>query len=390
MDLDRLRRLAGIVEDGPIIGAPKGSQKDSKMGTDEPSKYMRGGEWEAYREPQGVSSDAGKIAGGRKGGETKSKNKKMSESQEALDAILNKSFGFWYNPYENYVLPDQEWSDPENGHSRAAIHDLYIDDLQGYQQRAHDDMYALETAMRHGWIRGVNAGSMLMLQGIDEKHSADAYKALADYFPMFPELQTVELATLDGAGNKSVRVNEASEMGTFAGGPGHSGDLVPRHRDATTMNMVKDTNGETRNRVKMDGSESPLKMVKQQVKKQNTNESIRRQRSSGYSAEYDLRDNNDVETLGTAVVTDGVIEVLAVRNDLNEEHHGQFLSRLLSTIVRDADMANANLAIGLKDPDDLTQKRFLERFGFRETQGGVMKRNAGAITPPSVQANRTI
>lgn len=62
------------------VGAKQGSQKWSRMGTDDPSKYMGSGEWEAYREPQGVNSTAGKIAGGRKKGTTKSKNKKMSES----------------------------------------------------------------------------------------------------------------------------------------------------------------------------------------------------------------------------------------------------------------------------------------------------------------------
>jgi hypothetical protein len=76
-------KFTDLREKGPIIGAPKGSQKDSRLtpGTDDPSKYMRGGEWEAYTEPQGVSSDAGKIAGGKKKGTTKTKNKKISEMQ---------------------------------------------------------------------------------------------------------------------------------------------------------------------------------------------------------------------------------------------------------------------------------------------------------------------
>ena len=46
------------------------------------------------------------------------------------------------------------------------------------------------------------------------------------------------------------------------------------------------------------------------------------------------------------------------------------------------------LAIPLDNPDDLQHKRFLERFGFREVGKGVMKRNAGSVTPPSVPTAR--
>lgn len=87
---------------GPIIGAPKGSQKDSRLtpGTDDPSKYMRGGEWEAYTEPQGVNSNAGKIAGGEKKGTTRTKNKKVSENK-GIEQFADQ--GLAENPSRQYV-----------------------------------------------------------------------------------------------------------------------------------------------------------------------------------------------------------------------------------------------------------------------------------------------
>ena len=261
-------KLSDLIEKGPIIGAPKGSQKDARLspGTDEPSKYMRGGEWEAYREPQGVSSPAGKIAGGVKKGTTRTKNKKMSEG------------------------------------------------------------------------------------------------------PILP-----------------------------AGGPGSSGDLVPRHRDATTINMVRDTNADTRKRTPMANNKAPTKQAIAKVKKSLTdtpgntkaiNEAVPRLKPREYNADYTLRDDRDTEDLGEARVRLGVIELLAVRNDFAEDFNGHIMSRLLSTIVQDADLANANLAIQLNDPSDIQHKRFMERFGFRETQNGIMKRNAGSTRPTSVPTAR--
>ena len=89
----KLNDLMREASKGPIIGAPKGRQKDSRMGTDDPSKYMRGGEWEAYREPQGIKSKAGKIASGQTKGTTRTKNKKMSE-----DAQIDKAQTLVSNP----------------------------------------------------------------------------------------------------------------------------------------------------------------------------------------------------------------------------------------------------------------------------------------------------
>lgn len=268
--------VAGESKGGPIIGAPKGSQKDARLtpGTDEPSKYMRGGEWEAYREPQGVNSDAGKIAGGTKKGTTKTKNKKTSES----------------------VLP--------------------------------------------------------------------------------------------------------------AGGPGASGDLVPRDPHATTIAMVKDTAAANIDKApKIPGAEAPTKLVKKTVKKSLDNrpgnvsdineqverilsEAIPRVVPQDYSADYELRDDRDTDTIGVARISHGVIELLSVRNDIVEDFNGHIMSRLLTTIVRDADAANANLAIALDDPADQQHKRFMERFGFRTVGRNVMKRNAGSVTPPSVPTAR--
>ena len=268
-------KLSDLIEKkkGPIIGAPRGSQKDARMGTDDPAKYMRGGEWEAYREPQGVHSDAGKIAGGVKKGETRTKNKKTSES----------------------IQP---------------------------------------------------------------------------------------------------------------GGPGTSGDLVPRDHHATTVAVFKDTQKPNRERSpSLPGADAPLKTVKRTVKKSLDdrpgnvsdineqveailNEAIPKVMPRDYNAVYELLDDKNEDTIGVARIEHGVIEILSVRNDLAEDFEGHIMSRLLSTIVRDADLADANLAIAMDDPSNLGQKRFMERFGFRDVGKGILKRNAGSVTPPSVLTAR--
>lgn len=169
--------------------------------------------------------------------------------------------------------------------------------------------------------------------------------------------------------------------------------------------MVKDTAAANiKKSPNLPGSEAPTKFVKKQIKKSLDNrpgnisdineavnkilaEAIPRVTPSDYSADYDLRDDENQESIGVASITHGVIELLSVRNDVIEDYNGHIMSRLLSTIVRDADAANAHLAIPLDNPDDLQHKRFLERFGFRAVGEGIMKRNAGSVTPPSVPSN---
>ncbi len=113
-------------------------------------------------------------------------------------------------------------------------------------------------------------------------------------------------------------------------------------------------------------------------------EAIPRVLPKDYSADYELRDDKDQNTIGVARINHGVIELLSVRNDIAEDFTGHVMSRLMNTIVRDADSANANLAIALDDPSDQQHKRFMERFGFRFVGRNIMKRNAGSVTPPSV------
>jgi hypothetical protein len=196
------------------------------------------------------------------------------------------------------------------------------------------------------------------------------------------------------------------DEGFAPGGVGSSGDMVPREPHATTIAMVKDTlDPNIKKAPKLAGSEAPTKFVKKQIKKSLDNrpgnisdvtesvnkilaEAIPRVTPQDYSADYDLRDDKNQESIGAASITHGVIELLSVRNDVIEDYTGHIMSRLLSTIVRDADAANAHLAIPLDNPDDLQHKRFLERFGFREVGNGIMKRNAGSVTPPSVPTAR--
>jgi len=145
---------------------------------------------------------------------------------------------------------------------------------------------------------------------------------------------------------------------------------------------------------KLSASKAPKKFVAKSVKKQNTDtrpeegatvtEMIRQPIMKDFNADYELMTDVGEDKIGVAKVTSGVIELLATRDDVQGTYKGQLLSRLVQSIVRDADLANANLSIELVAPDDEQMKRFLERFGFRHTGGGIMKRNAGSIVPPSV------
>ena len=102
-----------------------------------------------------------------------------------------------------------------------------------------------------------------------------------------------------------------------------------------------------------------------------------------FNADYEVKDGE--KTVGMATVNDGVIEKLMINQDeADETFKGQALSRTLGTIVRDADLQNANLAMQIVNLEDQDMKRYLERFGFRHVGNGVFKRTAGSITPPSV------
>lgn len=139
-------------------------------------------------------------------------------------------------------------------------------------------------------------------------------------------------------------------------------------------------------------NEAPTDFVKNQVRKLNTdsrplNEMVRRTLSNDFTVDYEVKDGEDI--VGVGSVTNGKIETLSVKNDVeNESFSGNILSKLVGSLVRDADMANANLSIKLTNSEDISMKRFLERFGFRETGEGILKRTAGSIRPPSVSMRR--
>jgi hypothetical protein len=321
---------------------------------------MRGGEWEAYREPQGVSSDAGKIAGGTKKGTTKTKNKKTSEG--ISDHV---------NPMHKEVRKFKRDPDGElvkgNDYLNAVIDMARDSGNREMEDKLRDTRVAFSRHMHRGEYE--NAISML-----------------------------------NHAGSLRYHAMEGSVLPP--GGPGASGDLVPRDPHATTIAMVKDTAAANIAKApKLAGSEAPTKFVKKQIKKSLDNrpgnvsdineqvnrilsEAIPRAISKDYSADYELRDDRDQDTIGVARINHGVIELLSVRNDIAEDFNGHVMSRLMTTIVRDADAANSNLAIALDDPSDQQHKRFLERFGFRGVGKNIMKRNAGSVTPPSVPAVR--
>ncbi len=520
-------KFTDLREKGPIIGAPKGSQKDSRLtpGTDDPSKYMRGGEWEAYTEPQGVSSDAGKIAGGKKKGTTKTKNKKISEmeyknieqfsdqglaenpSRQYVDQLMRRAvqnggmdphLKGLYDPRGRFWIWDSEDESVYHMEVEAALIDRYDfpdfdewfaivgpdldkegvtpEQAQEYfeQDGGYIPIIIAPMDKKKGGIGEIWSGvpnalnapevsralsesirRIMVAEGIGDTLRGMRDKMLGDpqvrKFESDPDAalkqgndylnSTSRWARKQGdeefAGKlddlrvqfsrhmnrgeyqnaisllthtSNMRMKYYREMyateGFAPGGVGASGDMVPRDPHATTIAMVKDTlSPNIKKAPKLAGSEAPTKFVKKQIKKSHDNrpgnisdvtesvnrilaEAIPRVTPQDYSADYDLRDDENQESIGAASITHGVIELLSVRNDVIEDYTGHIMSRLLSTIVRDADAANAHLAIPLDNPDDLQHKRFLERFGFREVGKGVMKRNAGSVTPPSVPTAR--
>lgn len=102
-----------------------------------------------------------------------------------------------------------------------------------------------------------------------------------------------------------------------------------------------------------------------------------------FNADYEVMDGEKL--IGKATVTNGVIEDLQINQDKSDESFkGHALSVTLGTIIRDADLQGANLAMQIVDIEDQDMKRYLERFGFRHVGEGIFKRTAGSITPTSV------
>lgn len=477
------------------VGAKQGSQKWSRMGTDDPSKYMGSGEWEAYREPQGVNSNAGKIAGGRKKGTTKSKNKKMSESvysdkskfktqwtpsflpdpkdapqiaqffmpppgvdgidyiidlgvrdnikdkaykkdnrkrtkdaakggqnpatvkdprsikivKESWDRMITEQFSpmdlqglfwFWANPSTGEIVHANNSS-----HTLTAVEHFGLNPTDfGYEEGEQvdiDDNAIIQTMISNGWIRGgyLEDDNHIILQGLNTDHVFDALKAFISSGVQVDRASLGGIAddlTLELKSPEQIRQFVGEDATDIQGGPGQSNDFVVRDRNVITLADLEDTDP---NDVKMKNNRAPVKKSFQQKKKLNTDtpglanesrldETVPRPRVRQMNAEYELRNDEDTETLGMAKIVDGLIEVLSVRNDFKEDFNGHILSKLVSAIINDADMSNSNLAIKLEDQNDLQHKRFLERFGFRHVGDGIMKRTAGAIRPPSVPSAR--
>lgn len=174
--------------------------------------------------------------------------------------------------------------------------------------------------------------------------------------------------------------NRTKTEGIQPHGEGSDNNPKPGVREPTTINMVKDTSSD------IEGSRAPSKLVKKTVKKSlsNTPGKLNEAFTSTYDAEYELTDGPDGEVIGMATIEGGVITVLAIDDSAEENYNGHALSILLGNIVREADLANANLALRLEDENNLQHVRFLERFGFRKTDEDIMKRNAGSITPSTV------
>lgn len=100
---------------------------------------------------------------------------------------------------------------------------------------------------------------------------------------------------------------------------------------------------------------------------------------------YEVFEGKDDEApVGKAIVVNGLIESLMIQKDAPEVFYGQIMNKLLRSILEDADHHSSNLSIKVAEPDAIRLKRFLERYGFRQTHEGVYKRTSGSSIPPSV------
>lgn len=178
---------------------------------------------------------------------------------------------------------------------------------------------------------------------------------------------------------------------TFGGSLGDMGMMTPmRGGDGKfaipqTQVVIDVETGE-----KMAGSKAPTDKVKKTVKKSyqdkdfedELNEMVRVPVFTLISGEYEVMDCE--KPVGHARVHDGVIAELVCADGADESYRGEVLTKLLKTIIGEADAQNSPLSLQLTDKDDDDMKRFMERFGFRDVGHGIMRRTAGAISPPSV------
>lgn len=137
---------------------------------------------------------------------------------------------------------------------------------------------------------------------------------------------------------------------------------------------------------------APMKVIRKAVKStfktpiKNIDETIRHPLFTDLTADYEVNDAQRV--VGFASVVNGVITRLAVQDDASENYEGHILNALIGNIIREADHINANLSVKITPEQSNGMIKFLERFGFRHIKDRVMRRNAGAIRPPSVPYNR--
>jgi len=339
----------------------------------------------------------------------KDNRKKSIEINESWDHLLTEKFHpveleglywFWANPNKGKIIHANNSS-----HTLTAVNHFGLDPtVFGYEpgeQIDLDDERILSYMINNGWVRGgyLEDTKHIILQGSDADHVFDALQAFKD---SGVEIQNASLGGInDGLqlelnqNNIKQYLGEIDGTASIQGGTGVSNDLRARDRDVITLADLENTDP---NSAEIDNAEAPIKQTIRKGQKLNTDtpglkesrmdEMVRSNPMQLMNAEYELRNDEDTDTIGMAMITDGVIETLAVRNDFNKEYNGYILSRLMSAIVNDADLSNSNLSIRLEDQNDLQQKRFLERFGFRHIQDGIMKRNAGAIRPTSVPSAR--
>jgi len=137
---------------------------------------------------------------------------------------------------------------------------------------------------------------------------------------------------------------------------------------------------------------APLKKANRDVRATTNNlvkgiqvvETIRSTPVVKLNGEYFVMDGigDSKEDVGYALVSDGIIGEIVIKDDLDEKRGGEILHKILLLITREADWTGANLSTQLNSDAPVIVKRHLEQFGFRGTKDGIMKRTNNSATPP--------
>lgn len=407
---------------------PKGSQKRTKhpTATDDPDKYI--GKWEKYDEPQGVNSPAAKkqmhaegfgMGPGQRFAPSPwtptgdlvhaTDTEAIKQSKKAPKKLARKSAKAMAGKLKPQITPVREGFDFESLMERREQIDTsqyggWIDPkgrvhhVEPYEHLSfivNEGFSWYTDAFNAGWVRFItDHGTHIMnLQG----HPKAIIKSRSVWYPTARRMSYINIET-EGP-DKTTTPLYQGDYQMPNDGPQLVQDMqstlkqlmreAPEDYPPSNLNIDITNDEPVKKRKKPDAR---MDVVSKNVKKlsggkkSNVTETIRRPFFADLTAEYEVTKRD--QPVGRAVVENNVITELSVLDGAEGAYEGHILNALLGNIIREADRINANLSIQLVQGARSDLKDFLERFGFRHVQEGILRRNAGAVQPPSVPFSR--